>query len=271
MDLPPELRNMVYELVLVQDQAISFGNKSPLPSDSPAINTEPTHHLKSLLALTQVSRQLRDETTPVLFGRNTFQVLLSTKRHDGPLTQFKRQLRSVESPVLFDLDSAETPPGHLTYGDQNAALWATIARKEALMHIRQLSVDVELAESIPRWSRMQHLYATPSEPTAGGRSFPHEWYLAPRERNTDNFSPYEWYTHAIAPRCIPYQSTTWRIDYEERSLQHASIRKTGVPWDRRTPLNCGGCHDSLWRWGNDYIKSGDILTREHFLRLIWSV
>lgn len=256
MDFPPELRNMVYELVLVQDKTISFGSKSPLPPDSPGINRVPTQHLKTLIPLTQVSRQLRDETTPILFARNTFKVLLSTKKHDGPLTQFARQLRSSNAPVLFDPLSHETQPGYLTWGDENAALWAKIAREEALMRIRHLCVDRENADTIPGWRRMAHLYPIPneSEPTS-----------------TSSFLPHEWYLHAITLKCKHLVCTTWDIDFQEPFLHCASTRYTGFSSEPRSLNGCEKCWRFLREWRSDHLRGGGVLTREHFLKLVWYV
>jgi hypothetical protein len=75
MDLPLELRLDIYEYILVSDEPISFGNRSAFlhpPMTSLAI----TNPLGRYLPLTQVSRQIRDETTPLLYGQNTFNVLL---------------------------------------------------------------------------------------------------------------------------------------------------------------------------------------------------
>lgn len=241
---------MVYELALVHNEHISFGNTGALPADSPAKNPEPTRHLKTLLPLTQVSRQLRDETTPILFARNTFRVLLSTRIHAGPLTQFKRMLRSAK-PELFDLFSITFRPGCLTYGDHKAAAWARVARKEALMHIRRLAVDIEQADSVPRWRYMQYLYQIPPEPATGRF-----------------FSPQEWSLHAVRLECRIFECATWIVDFETRRVRCASVRKCSEGWNRRKRSPCQACKRMLREWGSDQTVRGDFLTKEHFLRLV---
>jgi len=74
LDLPAELRNAIYTEVLVYHKPIEFRRERPY---QPEIRTQdwdasialhgPEHH-----ALTQVSRQLRSETLPILYGANTF-------------------------------------------------------------------------------------------------------------------------------------------------------------------------------------------------------
>jgi hypothetical protein len=75
-DMPRELRDMVYKEALVSDEPISFGNHGARPSTPRTARNS----LAEYLPLTQVSRALRDEATPILFKLNTFAVLLSTQK-----------------------------------------------------------------------------------------------------------------------------------------------------------------------------------------------
>ena len=252
-DLPAELHIIIYELILVQDEDISFGNVSALlrpPRTTPAL----TNHLGPYCPLTHVSKRVRDETTPILFGRNTFHVLLSTHKHDGPLTQMIRQRRSTKTKSLFDDASASTAPGHLTYGDRNAAAWARNARPEALACIQRLTIEVEKADLVARWQHLRHLYKAP-----GGYQEP-----------LGVFSPTRWYLHAIELRCWGLDTIVWTVDCKEKRIFCKEIQRVGPDWPsaRQQPKSCERCRSMLLEWGVDReIEEG--FNKEHFLGLIW--
>jgi hypothetical protein len=255
MDLPAEVRNMIYEPVLVQDEEISFGNISGLLRP-PKITTAFTNHLAMLLPLTQVSVQIRDETTPMLFGRNTFNVVLTTHKHEGPRTQLNRQHRSAETKVFFDETSASTAPGHLTYGDRRAAAWIKIARPEAIKHIQRLTVEVEKADLVTRWPHLRHLYETPNISQEALRVF----------------APSRWYSHAIELRCPGLDTNVWSIDCKENRIHCKEVVRVGAGFgflgSQQSAKPCDRCRMMLLEWGLDRQFDGE-LRRGHFLGLVW--
>jgi hypothetical protein len=261
-DCPPELRNMINELALVSYEPISFGNiGANLNPQNPS--TAVTNHLKTYLPLTQVSRQLREETTAMLFGHNTFEVVLSTKKTDGPLTQVGRQLRSETTKVpfeQFDLDSSKTSPGSLTYGDAKAAAWTRVASDAALSWIQRLTIVIENADSVPRWLHLQHLYKTPIESES--------------EKKFGVFSPKSWYDHAIDVGCTSCNRSTvatWTVDLEQRQVCRTEIRRILAHRQRfhTVPGPCLKCKKMMKDWGREFTTNGDVMTREHFLKLVW--
>jgi hypothetical protein len=247
-------RNMVYELALVSDEEISFGNVSGLLCP-PKISTAFTNHLAAYLPLTQVSKQIRDETTPMLFARNTFNVVLTTHVHEGPLTQLKRQRSSVETKALLDEASASADSGHLTYGDRHAAAWIKNARPEALKHIQRLTIEVVKADLIARWQRLQHLYKIPDS----------------SQDSLGDFSPSQWYFHAIELKCPGLDTNIWSVDCKEKRVECKEV----VPIERpglgsQPPAKpCVKCCMMLSGWCVDSAFDGGV-SREHFLNLVWS-
>jgi hypothetical protein len=259
-DCPPEIRNLIYELALVSDEPISFGNIGAYENvDPPNTSNVVTNHLKTYLPLTQVSRQLREETTPMLFGRNTFEVVLSTKKTRGPLTQVGRQLRSKRKFREFDLDSSKTSPGTLTYGDAEAAAWTRVASDAALSWIEHLSIVIENADSVSRWHHLRHLYKTP---------------IDSGEKKPGVFSPKSWFDHVIDAgnkSCNRFTIATWSIDLEQRQIRRTDIART-LPDKQRSqkmPKPCLKCKNMMKDWGREFTTSGDILTRGHLLKLVW--
>jgi hypothetical protein len=261
-DLSPELRNMIYELRLISAEPISFGNIGAhvKPPNTP---TTVTNHLKDYLPLTQVSRQLREETTAMLFGRNTFKVVLSTKKTPGPLTQVGRQLRSKQSNNIpfeeFDLDSSKTSPGSLTYGDAEAAAWTRVAQDAAISYIQRLTVVIENADSVARWLQLHHLYPDPVDS---------------EEAQAGLFSPKDWYEHTIdvgCHSCNRFTVATWSVDLEQRKVRRTEIRRILPRYRRFTtvPSPCLKCKKMLKDWGRDYSAEGHVMAREHLLRLVW--
>jgi hypothetical protein len=261
-DLSPELRNMIYELRLISSEPISFDNTGAhvKPPNTP---TTVTNHLKDYLPLTQVSRQLREETTAMLFGRNTFKVVLSTKKTPGPLTQVDRQLRSKQSNGVpfegFDLDSSKTSPGSLTYGDAEAAAWTRVAQEAAISYIQRLTVVIENADSVARWLQLHHLYPDPVDA---------------EEKQAGLFSPKDWYEHTIdvgCHSCNRFTVATWSVDLEQRQVRRTEIRRLLPRYRRFTtvPSPCLKCKKMLKDWGRDYSAEGDVMAREHLLRLVW--
>jgi hypothetical protein len=260
-DLSAELRNMVYELRLISDEPISFGN-IVAHVKPPNTSTTVTNHLKDYLPLTQVSRQLREETTAMLFGRNTFKVVLSTKKTAGPLTQVGRQLRSKQSNGVpfeeFDLDSSKTFPGSLTYGDAEAAAWVRVAQDAAISYIQRLTIVIENADSVARWLQLHHLYPDPVD----------------LEEQSGLFSAKDWYDHTIdvgCHSCNRFTVATWSVDLEQRQVRRTEIRRILPHYRRFTtiPSPCLKCKKMLKDWGRDYSADGDVMAREHLLKLVW--
>jgi hypothetical protein len=261
-DCPPELRNMIYELALVSYEPISFGNIGA-NLNPPNPSTAVTNHLKTYLPLTQVSRQLREETTAMLFGRNTFEVVLSTKKTDGPLTQVGRQLRSKTTKVpfeQFDLDSSKTSPGSLTYGDAEAAAWTQVASDAALSWIQRLTIVIENADSVPHWLHLRNLYKSPTDFNS--------------EEKFGVFSPKSWYDHAIYVGCTSCNRSiiaTWTVDLEQRQVCRTEFRRVLAHRQRfhTMPGPCLKCKKMMKDRGREFTTNGDVMTREHFLKLVW--
>lgn len=69
LELPPELRNFVYKLVVVSNEPIA-----PRLSGHGRLLMLPTYNDKNHVqpAITKVSRQLRQEALPLFYGENTF-------------------------------------------------------------------------------------------------------------------------------------------------------------------------------------------------------
>lgn len=186
MDLPLVLRLTIYDTVLVSDEPISFGNKSALlhpPMTSPAI----TNHLGKYLPLTQVSRQIRDETTPILYGQNTFDVVLrSVKTRVRPPPQLTRSNANFKAEIALRDRILDHSPCSLAYGDHHAAAWALIARPDAIAHLQRLSVTIEKADLNTRWKHYHQL-------TLSSSNLNLEW--------TGVFSARSWHLHAMELKC----------------------------------------------------------------------
>lgn len=77
LDLPAELRNRVYELLIAHNQIIPLSrtvgqaNKSPYRQNSPAYQDHEAA-LPRLPALAAVNRQVRTEALAIFYGSNTF-------------------------------------------------------------------------------------------------------------------------------------------------------------------------------------------------------
>ena len=76
LDLPAELRNRVYELVIAHNQLITLSRtveqaKSPNQQNSPAYQDHEAV-LPRLPALAAVNQQVRTEALAIFYGSNTF-------------------------------------------------------------------------------------------------------------------------------------------------------------------------------------------------------
>ncbi|KAK5697648.1 hypothetical protein LTR17_023930 [Elasticomyces elasticus] len=75
LDLPPELRNRIFEDVLAElDTVISVGSSTRLPYDP--CNEDPQWRKAKLPHVTAVSRQIRYETLSLYYGTKIFEVHL---------------------------------------------------------------------------------------------------------------------------------------------------------------------------------------------------
>jgi hypothetical protein len=259
-DMPRELRDMVYKEALVSDEPISFGNHGARPSTPrTALNS-----LAEYLPLTQVSRALRDEATPILFKLNTFAVLLSTQKSRALTTALSnlpsRKNRHLRNRALLALTSDPNLTGSLTYGDAAAALFARVARTQALSLIRTLTVSVENADSIPTWQLLEPLYAT---------------FTGPEKRKF--FSPRDWHHHAVTLQCSQFDTAIFTVDFARRRVDRGPIVQApsldGTAFAGGGPRRpCRACKAMLRMWGSDYsAEGGKRLRREQLLKLVWYV
>lgn len=93
-DLSTELRNAIYNLALVADGPLNFA--IPLSDDDRALKLRIQHEGKINVNLLLVSRQVRDEATPVLCGANTFEVgPRMTSRFLNTIVPSKKHLRRI--------------------------------------------------------------------------------------------------------------------------------------------------------------------------------
>lgn len=182
LDLPAELRNIIYELVLVRDQAIAFKNITIRPLYPPNEPEPVLLDLRTHLLLTQVNRLIRHDTTPMLFGRNTFLAKLSNHKSN------EKTLAKDERPAY-------------TWGDRATASWLQIASPEATSNIRSLLLHLESA-TVGRDLMMQAIGYLPCVgPEPGGA-----------------FSQREWYHHSLR-RCICLQHSVWSVDLGKRTFR----------------------------------------------------
>lgn len=98
---------------------------------------------------------------------------------------------------------------------------------------------------------MKSLYQIPPEPEKGRF-----------------FSPRDWSLHAIKLECRPFECATWIVDFEERRVRCASVREIFEGRNSRERSPCQTCKRMLREWGSDKTVRGDLLTKEHFLRLV---
>lgn len=66
LDLPPELRTMIYEFTLLEEKNIEIGNAASHPP------VQQTWRAPSLL---QTCRQVRNEASAIYYSRNIFNML----------------------------------------------------------------------------------------------------------------------------------------------------------------------------------------------------
>lgn len=254
MDLLLELRLDIYELVLPKHEVLSFGNMAAYshpPMTSPAI----TNHLGKHLPLTQVSRQVRDETTPILYGKNKFEVILRSDKVFEVPKQSNRNGRNAKNNAKWL--ASHYVDYSLTYGDRHAAAWARVARPEAIAHTRYMGVMVEKADHVFQWRHMRQLSLSPSSLSL---------------ERTGLFSARKWHMHAIELKCPGRITWQWEVDcrptpivVSEKSLQ----RKAPTPFEPMVhPEQCTRCRMMIEDWRTDGKKEGG-MSREHFLALVW--
>ncbi|GAB7329197.1 hypothetical protein MBLNU13_g01014t1 [Cladosporium sp. NU13] len=167
-----------------------------------------TNHLGKLLALTQVSHQVRAETDPLLYGQNTFEVMLrAAKVVEEPFPQqLARPSRGRKTRLLLlDENPVSETPEHLLYGDRYAAIWAASARPEALARIRRLTVTVEKADLNSQWRHLRHRHLSMSPSSIS------------LER-TGVFSAHRWHLHAIELKCPGRHTVVWDVDCRENRM-----------------------------------------------------
>ena len=253
MDLPLALRLDIYELILPKNEELSFGNVSGWvtpPMTCPAF----THHLGQYLYLTQVSRQVRDETTPILYGMNTFEVILRsdvvTEARPKQLISTRRSAKKSAKRVP-DYD----PVLYLTYGDRHAAAWARVARPEAIAHIRRMMVALERSDLFLQWKHLRQLSLSPSS-----RSL----------ERTGLFSVQRWHLHAIELKCPSLHSPVWRVHTKWYPVHKNELIKRDPPESKYpdAPQPCSRCRLMFDDWRTDVIRAGGT-TRELFLGLVW--
>lgn len=256
MDLPLELRLDIYELVLPKNEILSFGNMGSTlhpPQSSAAL----TNHLGQYLPLTQVSHQVRDETNPVLYGQNAFEVILRADKVivGNSRTEPVYKGQSVKKHVICLRELA--PVQYLTYGDRHAATWARVVRAETIAQIKRLVVGIEKADAIIEWRHLPHLVFPPSRLSLEGDS---------------PFSAYRWHMHAIEMKCPGLDTWTWNVDstqYHVKNKRLALIEGKAAEGKRTDNHQaCGRCSLMLDEWRKVGIREGGT-SREHFLRLVW--
>lgn len=256
MDLPLVLRLTIYDTVLVSDEPISFGNKSALlhpPMTSPAI----TNHLGKYFPLTQVSRQIRDETTPILYGQNTFDVVLrSVKTRVIPPPQPNRSNRKSKTGIpLYDRSLTHNEVS-LAYGDHHAATWALIARPDAIARLQRLSITIEKADLNTQWKHYRQLTLSSSSLSL---------------ERTGVFSARRWHLHAIELKCPGLDTTVWTLDCRENRTGDRRLKWhiTGSGCQGETQA-CSRCRLLLDDWRIDRVRQGG-MSKELFLAMAWYV
>jgi hypothetical protein len=253
MDLPLELRLDIYELILPQNEELSFGNVSAHvrpPMTCPAF----THHLGDHLALTQVSRQVRNETTPILYGKNQFEVILrANKVAEAPPMQPPCTRRTAKKSAKWAADC--DPVYYLTYGDRHAAAWARVARPQAIRRVRRLLVGVERADLVAEWRHLRRLSLSPSSLSL---------------ERTGLFSVQRWHLHAIELKCPVLTTPVWCVDSTGYFAHEKGLAKVDPPKPHRpgVPQVCSRCRLMFNAWRIDVLRARGT-TRELFLALVW--
>lgn len=128
LDLPPELRNVIYELALTHDLPFSIKGIYPDYHGHGATTTLKRKHL----ALTQVNRQLRTEALPIFYSSNSFTICLQ------PVCV--KYLGTKKGRVIDIF--------RRSYGDVVTAKWLKVLTNEAVREIRSLRVYVAC---VTRW------------------------------------------------------------------------------------------------------------------------
>ena len=253
MDLPLELRLDIYELVLPTNEELSFGNMSAYIRP-PMTCFALTGHFGQYLPLTQVSRQVRDETNPILYGKNDFECILrSNKVAEAPPKQLTRTRRSAKKNAKWVADY--DPVYYLTYGDRYAAAWARVARPEAIAQVRRLLVGVERADLVTEWEHLRHLSPSPSRLSL---------------ERTDLFSVQRWHLHALELKCCGLYTPVWPVNsiaYRVNDIRLLGLLEARAKRPGR-PLACSRCRMMFEDWRMDVIRAGGT-TRELFLGLVW--
>jgi len=241
---------MIYDLVLVSDEPVSFRNH---PSKN---------HLGQYLPLTQVSRQVREETTPLLYGQNVFEVKLRSikvdeveKVDEESVQQPLRQNKTPKMKMSLRQRKPISPvPEHLLWGDRYAAAWADIARPKQIAQVQQLAVTVVKADRNRNWNHLRHLSKSPSSLS---------------QEHTGVFSARSWHLHAIELKCPGRHSVVWNLDCRENRSGDRRLNLYAKDLeDLYEPKPCSRCRLMLDGWRTQHNRQ-DGMSRALFLALVW--
>ena len=253
MDFPIELRLEIYELFLPKNEKVSFGNMSSA-CHPPQASAALTHHLGQYLLLTQISRQVRDEATSILYGQNTFEVILRADKvivggNPPSKPAHKRQGAKKHANRVTD----RAPVYDLIYGDRHAAAWARVARPETIAQIKRFQLVVEKADAIVEWKFLRHLALSPSSPSL---------------ERTGLFSAYKWYMHAIELKCPGRDPWIWELNSTQYHVDDKNDKSLALLKRTDDHQACSRCSLMLGEWRTISRREG-VTSREHFLGLVW--
>ncbi|KAK5715667.1 hypothetical protein LTR17_016736 [Elasticomyces elasticus] len=116
LDLPPEIRNVIYGLALHHEKPLQLDGRPPKPPK--VVNYEYAKHITLLYgdkrdrhppppaptpylnaSLLQVSRQVYDEAVPILYGANTFAFSALCRASEGLLHAFLQEIGTSRKPL----------------------------------------------------------------------------------------------------------------------------------------------------------------------------
>ncbi|KAI4256454.1 MAG: hypothetical protein L6R42_006210 [Xanthoria sp. 1 TBL-2021] len=121
LDLPRETRDAIYEYcLLVEGEIVPYPTEyayHPYKSDKPAEQQKSCMDRKPDVALLPVSKQIREETCPILYGRNLWRVS-DTYRHPGTFRNLRQVVRHSKH-IIISLDFRDLDPAY--HDDENEA------------------------------------------------------------------------------------------------------------------------------------------------------